>query len=92
MIRPAGDGRRVPPRLNGSMSNSSTPDSVDSDATVLKVIQTLVEIKVTVRVLGLDLPAAERELQRRLAVDRLDRTIEFAREHYLIPRGIDVFM
>lgn len=74
------------------MSSSSTPDSAESDETVLKVIQTLVEIKVTVHVLALELPAAERELQHRLAVDRLDRTIEFAREHYLIPRGIDVFM
>ena len=64
----------------------------ESDETVLRIIQTLVETKITIHALGQDLPAAERELHRRLASGCLDRTIEFARPHYLIPRGIDVVM
>lgn len=72
------------------MPNNPDDVSSESDETVLRVIQTLIEVKVAVHALGQDLPAAERMLQRRLVIDALDQTIDFARQRYLIPRGIDV--
>ncbi|CAH0179203.1 hypothetical protein [Microbacterium foliorum] len=62
----------------------------EDDETVLRIIQTLIEVKVAVHSLGQELSASERAFQRRLAIDSLDQTIEFARHHYLIPRGIHV--
>ncbi|RKN69321.1 hypothetical protein D7252_18225 [Microbacterium sp. CGR2] len=64
----------------------------ENDETVLRIVQTLIEVKVAVHALGENLPASERALQRCLTIDSLDQTIEYARQHYLIPRGIDVSM
>jgi hypothetical protein len=72
------------------MSSHPEAGSSESDETVLRVIQTLIEVKVAVYALGQNLPASERTILRHLVIDDLDQTIEFARQHYLIPRGIDV--